>query len=151
MRIIKDNLQGADIAALLGEHLDWSASLSPPESSHALDLNELRAPHVTVWTAWADDELLGCGALQELDDRHGEIKSMRTANDQLGKGVASALVAHIISAARTRGYTRISLETGSAPEFAPAHALYKKFGFEFCEPFGSYIQDPHSLFMTRAV
>lgn len=151
MRIIEDNLEGPEISSFLGEHLDWSASLSPPESSHALDLDELRAPNVTVWTAWEEDELLGCGALQELDDRHGEIKSMRTADDQLGKGVASALLGHIIAIARQRGYTRISLETGSAPAFAPAHALYEKFGFEFCEPFGDYILDPHSLFMTRTV
>ena len=151
MRIIEDNLQGSEIASLLVEHLDWTASLSPPESAHALDLDGLRASTVTVWTAWETGDLLGCGALQELDGRHGELKSMRTANDHLGKGVASALIAHIIAVARQRGYTRISLETGSAPEFAPAHALYKKFGFEFCGPFGDYVLDPHSYFMTRTL
>ena len=151
MRIVEDDLRGAAIKALLDQHLDWTASLSPPESVHALNLDELQTSAVTVWTAWDGDELLGCGALQELDVGHGEIKSMRTAQEHLGKGVASALLQHIIEIARRRGYKRLSLETGSAVEFAPAHALYQKHGFEFSEPFGSYRPDPYSAFMTRII
>ena len=151
MKIVEDDLQGLAIAALLEEHLAWSASLSPPESTHALDLDKLRAADVTVWTAWDGDNLMGCGALQELEDSHGEIKSMRTAREYLGKGVASRLLRHIIDVARHRGYERLSLETGSATDFAAAHALYQKHGFAFCEPFGGYKLDPYSCFMTRTI
>ena len=151
MRIVEDDLQNESIVALLVEHLEWSASLSPPESTHALNLDELRAANVTLWTAWEGEELLGCGALQELDEAHAEIKSMRTASAHLGKGVASGLLAHIIATAKKRGYQRLSLETGAAAEFAPAHALYGKHGFDFCDPFGSYKTDPYSCFMTRSL
>lgn len=151
MRIIEDDLRGAAIAKLLEEHLAWSQRLTPPESSHALDLDELRTGHVTVWSAWRDDALLGCGALQPLDGGHAEIKSMHTARGHRGKGVASALLAHIIAIARQSGFSRLSLETGAADDFAPAHALYRKHGFDFCEPFGDYRPDPHSRFMTRSI
>ena len=151
MRIVEDNLQNEAIIALLQEHLAWSASLSPPESTHALNLDELQAEGVTLWTAWDGDELLGCGALQELDAKHAEIKSMRTASAHRGKGVASCLLSHIVTMAKQRGYQRLSLETGSAAQFAPAHALYRKHGFAFCEPFGTYKPDPYSCFMTRCV
>lgn len=151
MRIIEDDLRGTAIRALLDQHLDWTASLSPPESVHALKLDELRSSQVTLWTAWDGDELLGCGALQELDAGHAEVKSMRTAQEHLGKGVASALLYHMIEVARRRGYKRLSLETGSAAEFAPAHALYQKHGFEFSDPFGDYSPDPYSAFMTRVI
>ena len=113
--------------------------------------NELRAASVTVWTAWNGEKLMGCGALQELDRTHGEIKSMHTAQEYLGKGVASRILRHIIDVARHRGYERLSLETGSAAEFAAAHALYQKHGFDFCEPFGGYRLDPYSCFMTRTI
>ena len=151
MQIIEDDLQGKAVAKLLDEHLEWSAMLSPPESTHALNLQDLRGDTVTVWTAWEDQELLGCGALQILASDHAEVKSMRTAREHRGKGVASALLVHIIDVARQRGYRRLSLETGSAAEFAAAHALYQKHGFSFCEPFADYKLDPYSCFMTRAV
>ncbi len=115
---------------------------------HALDLEGLRADNVTFWSAWDGDDLLGCAALKELDPGHGEIKSMRTAQTHLGKGVGSALVDHIVGVARERGYSTLSLETGSGPAFEPAHALYLKHGFEFCGPFGDYTNDPFSRFMT---
>jgi putative acetyltransferase len=148
VRIVKDDLTGAAIEALLHEHLHGMRLHSPPESVHALDLEKLRAQDITFWTAWEGDELLGCGALKELDPGHGEIKSMRTAGKHLGKGVANALLSHIMSVARQRSYSRLSLETGSGPAFEPAHALYRKFGFEYCGPFGNYREDPFSRFMT---
>ena len=148
MRIDIDDLTGADIAALLQEHLDGMAHLSPPESRHALDLDGLRAPGVTFWSVRDNGELLGCGALKQIDTRHGEIKSMRTSAVHLRKGVAAALLGHIIEEARHRGYTRLSLETGPMAGFAPARNLYERHGFAFCGPFSAYALDPNSVFMT---
>jgi putative acetyltransferase len=148
MRIIEDDLSSVKVAGLLSEHLEGMADHSPPESIHALDLSGLRAPEITFWTAWADSELLGCGALMELDGRHGEIKSMRTATPHLGRGVATAILSHLLEEARRRSYARLSLETGSGPAFEPAHSLYERFGFSNCGPFGRYREDPFSRFMT---
>ena len=144
-----DDLRGPDIAQLLQEHLSSMAMLSPPESVHALDLEKLRQPDITFWCAWQDKELLGCGALKELDPTHGEIKSMRTASKHLRKGVAVGMLKHIIEEAHRRQYRRLSLETGTAEAFAPAHNLYTRLGFQACGPFGGYIEDPHSVFMNR--
>lgn len=148
MRIIEDDLSGTEVAELLAEHLDGMARHSPQDSMHALDLAGLQAPDITFWTAWDDSELLGCGALKELDASHGEIKSMRTANAHLGQGVATTILSHLINEANRRSYSRLSLETGSGPVFDPAHSLYKKFGFDYCGPFGDYRDDPFSRFMT---
>lgn len=149
MVIIEDDLSGKKVADLLREHLDGMAQHSPPESIHALDLAALKQPGITFWTAWEADELLGCAALKELSEQHGEIKSMRTAARHLGRGVASALLLHIIEESNRRSYVRLSLETGSGPAFDPAHSLYRKFGFHYCGPFGDYREDPFSRFMTR--
>jgi putative acetyltransferase len=149
MEIKIDDLRGPEIAALLEEHLRDMALHSPPESVHALDLDKLRQPDISFWTAWENGELLGCGALKALDSTHGEIKSMRTSSAHLRKGVAAAMLQHIVNEAQRRGYRRLSLETGSMAAFAPAHQLYTRFGFRNCAPFASYIEDPYSLFMTR--
>ncbi len=151
MDIRQDDLSGPEIQALLDEHLRNMYEISPPESVHALDLDELRGPTITFWTVWSADELLGCGALQELDPAHGEIKSMRTAKAHRRKGVARAMLAHIIVEARARSYARLSLETGSQPEFEPARRLYERFGFTYCAPFGDYREDPNSVFMTLSI
>ncbi len=148
MDIRIDDLQGPEIANLLDEHLQDMAFHSPPESCHALDLEGLRVPEVTVWTLWQDSELLGCGALKELDPTHGEIKSMRTARAHRRKGIASRLLSHILEESRRRSYRRVSLETGSMVAFTPAHALYTRFGFQLCQPFATYKEDPNSIFMT---
>jgi len=150
MQIRLDDLSGPQIRSLLEEHLRNMHSLSPPESVHALDLDGLRRPEISFWTVWSDDALLGCGALKALDERHGEIKSMRTASAHRRKGVAEAVLQHVIAEATKRGYTRLSLETGSQAEFEPARRLYRKFGFEDCPPFADYIDDPNSVFMTKA-
>ena len=149
LEIRPDDLTGPEIARLLEEHLSSMYLLSPPESVHALPLEGLRSPGVTMWSAWRGRELLGCGALKELDPAHGEIKSMRTAAAHLRKGVAAAILEHIVGEARRRAYGRLSLETGSQPAFAPARALYARFGFEPCGPFDAYTNDPNSFFMTR--
>jgi putative acetyltransferase len=151
MDIRVDDLSGPEIALLLREHLQGMALHSPPESIHALDLDALRTPEITFWSAWQDAELMGCGAIKELDSAHAEIKSMRTASMHLRKGVAAALMHHILDEARRRCYQRLSLETGSAEAFAPAHRLYASFGFKPCGPFADYVEDPYSVFMTREV
>jgi putative acetyltransferase len=147
LNIRVDDPASARARALLDEHLRGMAKHSPADSMHALDVAGLSDPAITFWTVWDGDELLGCGALKELDGRHGEIKSMRTAADHLGKGVASRLVEHILDVAMQRGYRRLSLETGSGGAFEPAHALYRKYGFDFCGPFADYKPDPFSRFM----
>ena len=151
MRIREDDLGGVEIAKLLQEHLDCMRVHSPPESVHALDLEGLQSPDITFWTAWQGDELLGCGALKELDAQHGEIKSMRTAAAHLGKGIGSRILEHIMEEARRRSYSRLSLETGSMEAFAPARELYRRFGFEYQGPFGDYAEDPNSVFMTLGI
>jgi putative acetyltransferase len=149
MQIRVDDLQGAEVTELLRAHLDNSRRWSPPESIHALDLDALRSPDVTFWTAWDGPILLGCGALKELDAAHGEIKSMHTAARNRRRGVASAILAYLIEEARFRGYRRLSLETGSMDAYAPARTLYARFGFTFCSPFADYAVDANSVFMTR--
>ncbi len=151
MRILVDDLQGPEIIALLQEHLAEMRSVSPPESVHALDLPGLRKPEITFWTVWLGSELAGCGALKELGPEHGEIKSMRTTRQHKRKGIAASVVRHILGEAARRGYRRLSLETGSQPHFAPARSLYASFGFQNCGPFGDYVEDPNSVFMTKVL
>ena len=149
MLIRLDDLSGPEIRALLEEHLRHMHEVSPAESVHALDLAGLRKPEITFWTAWSGKELLGCGALKELDPAHGEIKSMRTATAHRRQGVGRAMLEHILAEARARRYTRLSLETGAPEAFAPARRLYASFGFAYCGPFADYpADDPNSVFMT---
>lgn len=151
MEIRVDDLSGPEVHELLREHLRNMFLHSPAESVHALDLDGLRKPDVTFWTVWEGGELLGCGALKELDPGHAEIKSMRTSAAHLRRGVASRLLRHILGEAARRGYTRLSLETGSAEAFEPARRLYAKFGFAYCGPFGDYVEDPYSVFMSKVL
>jgi putative acetyltransferase len=149
MMIRRDDLAGPEIRALLAEHLRSMYEISPPESVHALDLAGLQRPEVAFWTVWSGAELLGCGALLELSPTHGEIKSMRTAMAHRRKGVGRAMLTYLIDEAARRRYERLSLETGSMQEFQPAQKLYESFGFNYCPPFGNYVEDPNSVFMTR--
>ncbi|MFZ2737249.1 MAG: GNAT family N-acetyltransferase [Burkholderiaceae bacterium] len=149
MKIRLDDLRGPEIGNLLQEHLQAMYSVSPPESVHALDIEQLRKPGTTFWSIWSEGELAGCCALQEINQAHGEIKSMRTVERFQRLGAATKLLTHLIEEGRRRGYRRISLETGSEPYFHPARQLYKSFGFSVCGPFESYVLDPNSVFMTR--
>lgn len=151
MQIRVDDLSGAEIRALLAEHLRQMHRISPPGSVHALDLDGLLRPEITFWTAWSGRELLGCGALKELSPLHGEIKSMRTVSAHRRTGVARAMLRHIIAEARSRAYVRLSLETGSMQAFEPARRLYESFGFTYCPPFADYAEDPNSAFLTRSL
>ncbi|MCP1182314.1 GNAT family N-acetyltransferase [Paenibacillus sp. 1781tsa1] len=151
MEIRLDDLSGVQVKALIAEHLQGMAADSPPESIHALNLEGLKKPEITFWCAWEGNDLLGCGAIKELNSEHAELKSMRTASAHLRKGVARKILAHIMGVAVERGYKRISLETGSMDSFIPARKLYEDFGFEYCEPFADYILDPNSTFMTKTI
>jgi len=148
VKIEIDDLSRPEIRALLNEHLQSMYELSPPESVHALDLDRLRKPGIAFWSAWEGPVLLGCGALKELDRTHGEVKSMRTPNALRRRGAGRAILAHIIEVARSRAYERLSLETGSMAAFRPAQQLYRSFGFTYCGPFGEYVEDPNSVFMS---
>jgi len=144
-----DDLSGPEVAALLREHLENMYAVTPAASVHALDLAGLRVPEITFWCAWSGPELVGCGALKELDERRGEIKSMRTANAHRRRGVAAKMLEHIVAEARARGYRALYLETGAMDAFVPARALYARYGFEVCGPFTGYRADPNSVFMTK--
>ena len=150
-RIVEDDLSGAAIRALLEVHFAGMLANSPAGSCHFLDFEGLNAPDVTFWSFHCDGELAGCGALKMLDAKHGEIKSMRTAEDFLRQGVAAQMLVHIIDEAKARGLDRLSLETGSSGAFEPAIALYQRYGFTECGPFADYRPDPFSRFMTRAL
>ena len=147
MRIEIDDLSRPQVHALLQEHLSHMYELSPPEQVFALDLNKLRAPDITLWSVWDEENLVGCGALKELSPTHGEIKSMRTPAAARNRGAGHAVLEHIISVAKQRGYTRLNLETGTHAAFEPAHNLYRSKGFVVSGPFSSYRPDPHSVFM----
>ena len=149
LHIREDDLTGTAIASFLQDHLDEMYEITPPESVHALDLEALRAPNITFWSAWSGDRLFGCGAPKELDANTGEIKSMRTAKDRRGRGLGSKMLEHIIQEAERRAYTHLYLETGAMPEFAPARSLYTRYGFVFRGPFAGYIDDPNSVFMCK--
>jgi putative acetyltransferase len=149
MEIRPGGLDRPEVHELLREHLRTLAQHSPPESMHALDLESLQQPGITFWSVWEGRELMGCGALKELDARHGEIKSMRTAAKHLRKGVAARLLNHITEEAVRRAYQRLSLETGSMHAFAPARRLYADSGFQECAPFADYVLDPNSVFMMK--
>jgi putative acetyltransferase len=151
MHIIEGGLDDPRVIELLHTHLIRARAETARGSAHALDLSGLAAPEVTFWSAWEGDSVAGVGALRRLSADHGEVKSMHTAEAMRGRGVASAILRHIIAAAKARGMSRLSLETGSWPYFAPARALYARHGFVECGPFGNYRPDPHSVFMTLAL
>ena len=151
MDIKVDDLTGEKIIALINEHLAGMHEITPAESVHALPLEQLKQLDITFWSVWEHDDLLGCGALKELDPAHGEVKSMRTAKEHLRKGVASKIIEHLLKVAKQRGYKRLSLETGASSEFLPARQLYEKYGFIYCGPFADYKGDPNSVFMTLEI
>ena len=146
-----DDLSGNPTRALIARHLRGMHDNSPPESVHAFDIDKLRDPTVTFWSAWIDGSIAGCGALKEIDTERGEIKSMRVHDAFLGRGVGRAMLVHIMAEARARGMRSLWLETGSSPPFAPAIRLYESAGFARCGPYEGYKDDPFSLFMTRAL
>ncbi|WBB67569.1 GNAT family N-acetyltransferase [Micromonospora sp. WMMD812] len=151
LTIERANFADPELGVFLRAHLDDLAPTAPPESRHALDLGELQRPGVRVWVASVGETIVGTGALAALEPGHEELKSMRTDPERRGQGIASRILDHLLRDARGRRIRRISLETGRMEFFAPARALYAKAGFVLCAPFGSYLEDPHSVFMTKAL
>jgi putative acetyltransferase len=151
MKIIVDDLNGKEIFDLLSEHLKDMYSVSPAESVHALDIEELKNSKITFWSIWESERLAGCGAIKELTETEAEIKSMRTSAEFRRRGVASKMLNHILVEAEKRNYCTIYLETGPGDYFRPAVELYKSFGFEECGPFADYVLDPYSLFMKKVL
>ncbi len=146
-----DDLSGPGIARFLGDHVKEMRSVTPSESAHAVALDGLRGPEITFWSVMDGEIVVGCGAIKALDAGHAEVKSMRTAPTHRGRGVASMLLQRILSEARRMGFKRLSLETGATDFFEPARLLYLKHGFDYCEPFSDYREDPYSVYMTRAL
>lgn len=149
MEVREDDLTGSAVLRLLAAHLENMHEITPPESVHALGLEALRSPEITLWSAWDGEALLGCGALKALDGESGEIKAMRTVDAHRRRGVGSRILERIIQEARRRGYRRLYLETGAMAEFSAAQALYLRYGFQFRGPFGDYVEDPNSVFMSK--
>jgi len=149
MEIRLDDLTGPEILGLLEEHVRNMHHITPAGSVHVLDVDALRRPGISFWSAWSGTELMGCGALKELAPDHGEIKSMRTAAAHRRQGVGQAILRHLLDEAARRGYRRLSLETGAQQAFDPARRLYESVGFACCPPFAGYVDDPNSVFMTR--
>jgi putative acetyltransferase len=142
-------LRNEEVIALLKEHHDDMLSQSPPERVHALDLSALESTDVTFWSYWVNQKLAGMGALKELEKEHGEIKAMRTSINHLRKSIARKLLEHIINQANIRSYKKLSLETGTMDAFLPRQRPYRQFGFQECEPFGNYKEDPYSMFYDK--
>jgi putative acetyltransferase len=145
MRIVPGDLGDPRVIDLVLIHLKRARAETAPGSAHALDLAGLQSPDICFWTIWDDEVLLGFGALKRLSADHGEIKSMHIIESKRGKGIGSAMLRHIMAAARAQAMSRLSLETDY---FRPARALYRKHGFVECAPFGGYLPDPNSVFMS---
>ena len=151
MNITEGGLDDPRVQALLAHHFHTARAETAPGSAHALDLSGLKSPDIRFWSVWDDDQVIGVGALKRLSETDGEVKSMHTAQSSRRKGVGSAMLRHIVAAARQMGLSRVSLETGSWPYFEPARELYRRHGFVDCPPFGDYVVDPNSVFMTLAL
>ncbi len=147
-KIQEDDLSGAEIQKLLRHHLEHMAEVTPSEYVFALPIDKLRQSDVTFWSVWDRELLIGCGALREISEDHGEVKSMRTIDEYQRKGVGRHLLNFIIREAKERGYTRLSLETGSQTAFEPARSMYEHFGFKYSGPFAEYKENPSSVFMS---
>ncbi len=147
IQIRPDDLTGPEIAELIAIHAGTMLAASPPESCHFLPIDGLRQPSVSVWSLWEEGALLGCGALKDLGNGTGEIKSMHTREVLRGRGLGRRMLEHILAEARRRSYSALFLETGSMDAFVPARRLYEAYGFDYCGPFGDYAEDPHSVFM----
>jgi putative acetyltransferase len=152
IEIREGGLGDPQVEALILYHRTESRAATPSDNAHSLDAVALRAAtDITFFAAWDATELLGIGALREIDPAHGELKSMRTAPAHLRKGVSTAILDHIVAVAKRRGYRALSLETGTAPMFDPSNIMYERYGFHDCEAFGGYPASPHNRFMTMAL
>ena len=150
-QIFEGELDRDDVRSLLAQHFAEMRAGSPPSACHVLPVDGLKDPAIRFFTLREDGLLLGCGALKKLEPGHGEIKSMRTADTALGRGVGKAMLDHLVRIARAEGMSQLSLETGSTEQFAAANRLYAKEGFDRTGPFGGYADTPFTRFFTKVI
>ena len=146
MEIKLGDFSDARVKALLTYHIQGMREASPPGHSFALDWSGLQKPEISFYTGWNGETLVVMGALKELGSGAGEIKSMRVADGQSGKGYGAAMLLHIMAEAKARGLTRLSLETGTSAAFDAALVLYVKHGFVEGDQFADYEKSEHCKF-----
>jgi putative acetyltransferase len=149
--ITRESPLGADLALLMNRHTADMHAQTPPESIHMMDASALAVPEVAFFVMREDGAAIGMGAFKQLDATHAEIKSMHVLHEVRGRGLSKVMLAHLVDQAQAMGVTRLSLETGAEPIFAPARGLYERAGFVYCPPFGDYVLDPNSVFMTKTL
>ena len=151
MKSIENNFDESQVNELLTKHFIELRSVSPPGSTHVLDIPGLKDPTIRFWSLWDGDNLVGCGALKLLEKEHGEFKSIRVADKFRKNGMGEKIIAHLIDQAKQIGIKRLSIETGSGDFFAPARKLFTKFGFKKCKPFAHYKDDPNSCYFSLEI
>ncbi len=151
MELREGGLDDRRVIDLITYHQTEARAATPQDNAHAMGADGLRHPDISFWGVWEGDDLLGIGAIRQLSPDHGELKSMRTAPHALRRGVARMMLDHLVGLARTRGYARVSLETGTAPMFEPANRMYEAAGFVDGPVFGGYPESPHNRFMTLKI
>ena len=148
---VEGNFDNTKVNNLLKKHFIELRSVSPAGSTHVLDVEGLKDPSIKFWSLWENEKLIGCGALKFLDSQHGEFKSIRVADEFRKKGFGEKIIFHLIEEAKKLKIKKISIETGSGNFFKSARELFKKFGFEPCEPFAHYTDDPNSCYYTKNI
>ena len=151
LKSILGNFDHPEVNELLTKHFIELRSVSPEDSCHVLDIAGLKDPSIKFWSLWENDALMGSGALKFLDEKHGEFKSIRVNNKFRNKGFGSKVINHLIEEAKKLKITRLSLETGAGDFFLPARKLFKRCGFEVCNPFFDYKEDVNSVYMTLLI
>ena len=148
---VEGNFDNTKVNNLLKKHFIELRSVSPAGSTHVLDVEGLKDPSIKFWSLWENEKLIGCGALKFIDSQHGEFKSIRVADEFRKKGFGEKIIFHLIEEAKKLKIKKISIETGSGNFFKSARELFKKFGFEPCEPFAHYTEDPNSCYYTKNI
>ena len=151
MKTIESNFEDPEVNQLLKKHFVELRSVSPEGSTHVLDIKGLQNKSIKFWSIYEHRKLIGCGALKFLDSNHGEFKSIRVADSFRKKGYGKKIITVLFDKSRKLGINKISVETGSGEFFLPARRLFKKFGFEECEPFSHYINDSNSCYMSLKI
>jgi putative acetyltransferase len=151
MKSIEGNFDNAEVNQMLINHFIELRSVSPEGSAHVLDIEGLKDSSIKFWSLWENQELMGCGALKFLNNKHGEFKSIRIKDEFRKKGNGLKIIKHLIEEAKKLDIQKLSLETGSGTFFAPARKLFTKCGFKPCDPFAHYKDDPNSCYMSKLI
>ena len=151
LKSIEGNFDNLEVNELLNKHFIELRAASPEGSAHVLDIIGLKVPSIKFWSLWKEDKLIGCGALKFLDNDHGEFKSIRIHDNFRKKGHGMDVINHLINEAKKLKIKRLSIETGAGDFFIPARKLFKKSGFNVCEPFAHYKNDVNSVYLTKLI